>query len=88
MLLTEVKMATLAVILNILTHYLLVSSADNLWKQFGTQIWPDRMSGLIWIQTVWHSDRIPEIIFRKKWFGKNQQATKNIKNFPGGKELM
>ena len=32
--------------------YLLVLSADNLCKQFGIQIRPDKMSGLIWIQTV------------------------------------
>ena len=24
-----------------------------------------KASGLIWIQTVWHSDGIPEIIFQK-----------------------
>ena len=35
-----------------LTFNLLVLSADNLCKQFLTQIRPDRMSGLIWIQTV------------------------------------
>ena len=32
------------------------------------QIRPDKTSGLIWIQTVWHSDGIPERIFRKCWF--------------------
>ena len=29
-----------------------VLSVDNLGKQFGPQIRPDKMSGLIWIQTV------------------------------------
>ena len=28
------------------------------------------MSGLIWIQTVWHSDGISERIFQKSWFWK------------------
>ena len=40
---------------------------------------PDNMSGLIWIQSVWNSDGIPEIIFQKSWFWKNQQKTKNMK---------
>ena len=40
----------------------------------GTQI---RMSGLIWIQAVSHSDSIPEIIFQKRLImKKNQQMTK------------
>ena len=46
------------------------------------------MSGLTWIQTVRHSDDIPERIFRKSWFWKkNQQTAKSLKNFPVGKEL-
>ena len=47
----------------------LVASADNFCKQFGPkskQIKPNLTSGLIWIQTVGHSDGIPEIIFRKR----------------------
>ena len=52
---------------------------------------PDKMSGLNWIQTVWHSNgifTIPEITFRKKrWFWKNQQTTKCMKNFPACKKL-
>ena len=36
----------------LLTIYLLVSSADNLWKQFGHRLGPKKMSGLNWIQTV------------------------------------
>ena len=38
------------------------------WWPFQTayiQIRPDKMSGLIWIQTVWHSDGISEIFFPK-----------------------
>ena len=40
------------------TLYPLLLSADNLCEQFWTQIRPDKMSGLIWIQTVWHPDGI------------------------------
>ena len=36
------------------------------------------MLGLIWTQTVWHSDGIPESFFYKKVdFEKNQQDNKN-----------
>ena len=34
------------------------------------------MSGLIWIQTVWHSDGIPERIFQKREFLKNSANDK------------
>ena len=30
-----------------------------------SQIRPDKVSGLIWSQTVWHPDGIPEDIFEK-----------------------
>ena len=33
------------------------------------------MSVLIWIQTVWHSDSVPERIFWKSLFWKSQQTT-------------
>ena len=42
------------------------------------------MSGLIWIQTVWHSDGIHERIFQKNDFEERQQM---IKSYPVGKEL-
>ena len=46
------------------------------------------MLGLIWIQSIWHSDGIPERIFRKSWFWKQSaDDKKSMKNFPGGKEL-
>ena len=53
-----------------------------------TKTRPDKMSGLIWIQTVWHSVGIPEIIFfrKKKYFEKNQKTTKTGKISPVGKE--
>ena len=48
-----------------------------------TQIRPDRTSVLIWVQTVWHSDGINEIVCRKGWFWtKNQQTTKSMQNYP------
>ena len=41
-----------------------------------TQIRPNKMLGLIWIQTVWHSDSIPgRIFFENVHFEKNQQKT-------------
>ena len=47
------------------------------------------MSSLIWIQTVRHSDGIPERIFQKMDFEKIQQTTKkSMKNYTGGKQLM
>ena len=47
----------------ILTLYLQVSSAEKPFQTVWTQIRPDKRSGLIWIQTVGHSDGIPERIF-------------------------
>ena len=41
-----------------------------------TQIRPDILSGLIWIQTVWHSDGVPERIFRRSWFWKKSSDDK------------
>ena len=41
-----------------------------------SQIRPDTMSGLICLQTVWHSDCIPARIFQKIDFNKCQQRTK------------
>ena len=53
-----------------------------------TQIRPDKMSGLIWIQTVLHSKGIPERIYRKIFdFEKNRQMTENMQNYSVGKEL-
>ena len=55
----------------------LVSSADNLCKQFGPR------SGLIWIQAVGQSDGIPGRIFRKKNdFEKNQPMRKKHAKLP------
>ena len=41
-----------------------------------TQIRPDKMSGLIWSQTVWHSDGIPERPFWKKLIKKKSTDDK------------
>ena len=38
------------------------------------------MSGLIWIQTVWHSDGIPEQIFQKVDFEKKSADEKKACN--------
>ena len=43
------------------------------------------MSGLIVIQSVWHSDGIPERILKKMILKKNQQTTKNMQIYPGGR---
>ena len=40
------------------------------------------MSGLIWIQTVWHSNDIPERIFGKVDFEINQQMKKTHEKLP------
>ena len=45
------------------------------------------MSGLIWIQTVWHPDGVPERIFWKRWFWKkisadDKKACKIIQQLP------
>ena len=55
-----------------------MSSADKLWKLVWTQIRPDKSLGLIWFQTVWHSDGIPWPIriFTKSWFLKKSADDK------------
>ena len=65
-----------------LTLYLLVASTDNLQTVL-TQIRSDKMLGLIWIQSVWHSNCIPERIFWKSWFWKNQLTKKDEKFLRG-----
>ena len=47
---------------------------------FANSLDPDQAqqtSGLIWIQSVWHSDGIPEITFLKFDFRKNQMTEQN-----------
>ena len=58
---------------------------DNHCKQI--QIRADKTSGLIWIESIWHSDAIPERIFRKNWFWKKSAVDKKKQNYPVGKEL-
>ena len=51
---------------------------------------PNKMPGLIWIQTVWHADGSPKIFLEKSLFWKKnkyQQTTKNMKIYPVGKQL-
>ena len=51
-----------------------MSSADNQPLQtIWTQIRPEKMSGPIWNQTVWHSDGIPEILLKKNQMTKKQK---------------
>ena len=45
------------------------------------------MSGLIWIQTVWHSDYINERILQKMILEKSADDKKQHENYPVGKEL-
>ena len=52
----------------------------------GTQIRPDKTSGLIWIQTVCHSDDIPDFFFENIDFDNNQQTAK-MQNYPACKLL-
>ena len=60
-------------------------SLQTVWKQIRL----DKKSGLIWIQTAWHYDCIPERIFLKKFIlietGRRQ---KSMVHFPVGKELI
>ena len=67
--------------------FLLVSSADNLWKQIGPRSGPAKMSGLIWIQSLLHSDVIPERNFGKVDLEKYQQRTKKHEKFPRGQRV-
>ena len=58
---------------------LLTTPLQTVW----TQIRPDKMSGLIWVQTVCHSDGIPETILRKSSFlKKNHKTTKKHVKLP------
>ena len=70
----------------VITHCLLsvVCSQQEDW----TQIRPSKMSGLIWIQSVWLSDVTPERIFRKSLFWKQireRQKKKHEKFSQGAK---
>ena len=56
---------------------LLTTFANN---TFWTQIRPNKMLGLIWIQNVWHSDDIPDFFnffLEKVDFGKKSTYNKN-----------
>ena len=66
-----------------LTHYLLVSSADNLCKQIGQNVGPDLNPICL---TLWWYSWI--FFFWKSWFWKNSGGDKktNMKNFPGSKD--
>ena len=58
------------------------------FQTFWTQIRPNKMSGLIWIQAVWHSDICSSKNFMKKSdFEKTCRSKKIMKNYPACKEL-
>ena len=67
-----------------ITLDLLVLSADDHLQTVWTQVRADKMSDLIWTQTVWHFEGIPKIIFwkKKKLLGKSIDD-KNMLIFQG-----
>ena len=66
----------------------MVSSADNSQTDW-TQIRPDKTSSLIWIQSVWHSDGIPDRDFPKKLILKKKSAAdKKWKNTQNAKKYI
>ena len=52
--------------------WLITFTLQTVW----TKIRSDKMSGLIWIQTIWHSYGFPEIIFGRKKKSRRQNACK------------
>ena len=68
--------------------FLASSYLYRLLQTIWTQIRTGRMSALLWIQNVWHSDSIPEFFEEKKMFGKRSaDANKNMENYPAFKEF-
>ena len=59
------------------------SPLQTVWTQIRTV----KMSVLIWIQTVWHSDSVPERIFWKSQFWKNSADDNWMKNYPACNEF-
>ena len=45
-----------------------------------TYVYVTKMSGLLWIQTVWHWWNSWKFVSKVDFFKKNQQATKKIKS--------
>ena len=64
--------------MSLLAGRTVVLSTDNFCKQFG----PNKISDLNLIQAVWHSDGIPERIFKKIDFENNQQMIKKNEKLP------
>ena len=65
------------------TFVLLITFANSLNPGQAQQ-----KSGLIWIQTVWHSDGIPERLFLQKLILKIHKQQKSMQNYPACKELV
>ena len=67
---------------------ILVSSADNICKQFGLSSDPTR-------RRAWYGSKLfdtqivflKDFFFEKSWFWKKSANDKNMKNYPVGKEL-
>ena len=59
----------------------------RLLQKVWTQIRPDRMSVLLWIQNVWHSDSIPELVGKNRFGKRSAEDNKNMENYPVCKEF-
>ena len=70
-----------------LHHCLLVFSAHNLCKKIGPRSGPTKLSGLIWFQSVCHSDGIPESFFEKVDFEKKSADDKKAEKISQGADL-
>ena len=70
-----------------LTLSRLAASADKYLQTVWTQIRTDKTSVLIWGQTIWHSDKVPEITFDNVNFEEKRSAdgSKNKKNIQHAK---
>ena len=64
-------------------HFSLLQPLQTVW----TQIRPDILSGLIWVQTVWQPDGIYEGNIWKSQFWKKFSRQKSMQNYPASKEF-
>ena len=73
------------------TLSLLAATFTSCWEPLQTvciQIRTDRLSVLIWIQTVWHSDSVPESFLEKWIFQKETYRRQKSKHYQACKELI
>ena len=64
----------------------LLSSADNIYEQFGVRSGPTVCLVLIWIHTIWHLDFFPEISW-KYLFWKESADDNKITKYVACKDL-